>query len=300
MKTLLNKRRNKKSKNTNNYMPVGLTNKMKKFIGNTDEHLVDLYQVYLDEKDASDKYRLIFTLNPVCTNALFNAITEVVKDEGSHDCEVLTDTPITPDKVTYPNIISNEKITRIQAIRDTEYSNENIQPQPQGTMVNGYPMEMGVDVGYRLPLFDIEVTAEKQSPYTKMAHNEMALQFYSAGFFNPQNSDAALACLDMMDFDRKDFVTQKIEQNGTLLRMLQRTQMVAIQLAQQLDAEHGTMLAEEMAQQFEALTGGAIPGSAAPGKAAAQRLEGLGGSNRLESGVTRRARTQAAQASAPR
>ena len=181
-----------------------------------------------------------------------------------------------------------------------EYSNENIQPQPQGTMVNGYPMEMGVEVGYRLPLFDIEVTAEKQSPYTKMAQNEMALQFYSAGFFNPQNSDAALACLDMMDFDRKDFVTQKIEQNGTLLQMLQRTQMVAIQLAQQLDAEHGTMLAEEMAQQFEALTGGAIPGSAAPGKAAAQRLEGLGGSNRLESGVTRRARTQAAQASAPR
>lgn len=137
MKTLLNKRRNKKSKNTNNYMPVGLTNKMKKFIGNTDEHLVDLYQVYLDEKDASDKYRLIFTLNPVCTNALFNAITEVVKDEGSPDCEVLTDTPITPDKVTYPNIISDEKITRIQAIRDTEYSNENI---------IGYEYLPGIDI----------------------------------------------------------------------------------------------------------------------------------------------------------
>lgn len=181
-----------------------------------------------------------------------------------------------------------------------EYSNENIVPQPQGTMVNGYPMEMGVEVGYRLPLFDIEVTAEKQSPYTKMAQNEMALQFYTAGFFNPQNSDAALACLDMMDFNRKDSVIQKIEQNGTLLQKLIQTQQIAIQLAQTLDAEHGTMLAEQMAQQFAALTGGAVPGNPLPGKAAAQQLPGLGGSNSLESNVTKRARTQTAQAAAPR
>ena len=51
--------------------------------------------------------------------------------------------------------------------------------------------------------FDVEITAQKQSPYTKMAQNELALQFYSAGFFNPQMADQALACLDMMDFPRK-------------------------------------------------------------------------------------------------
>ncbi len=87
------------------------------------------------------------------------------------------------------------------------YSNQGIQPQAQGA-------ELGVDLGYRLPLFDIEVTAERQSPYSKMSQNEMALQFYSAGFFHPQAAEQALACLDMMDFDRKQFVMRKIAQNG--------------------------------------------------------------------------------------
>ncbi len=90
-----------------------------------------------------------------------------------------------------------------------EYSNSNIQPQNQN-------IEMGVDMGYRIPLFDVEVAAQKQSPYSKLSQNELALQFYGAGFFNPQISDQALACIEMMDFDRKDFVMQKIAENGTM------------------------------------------------------------------------------------
>jgi hypothetical protein len=179
------------------------------------------------------------------------------------------------------------------------YSNAGIVPQPQGTMVNGYPMEMGVDVGYRLPLFDIEVTAEKQSPYSKMAQNELALQFYTAGFFAPQNADAALACLDMMDFDHKDFVMQRIQQNGTLFQALQQTQGLALQLAQMLDSLTGKQIAPALAAQFQG-TAQAIPGSAAAGQEAAQALPALGGENSLESGVTKNARTRTAQSTAPR
>ena len=87
------------------------------------------------------------------------------------------------------------------------YSNQGIAPQDQG-------VELGVDLGYRLPVFDIQISAERQSPYSKMSQNELALQFYSAGFFNPQSANQALMCLDMMDFDRKDFIMQKIAQNG--------------------------------------------------------------------------------------
>lgn len=89
------------------------------------------------------------------------------------------------------------------------YSNANIQPQSQGD-------SFGVDLGYRIPQFDIEVTAQKQSPYTKMSQNELALQFFGAGFFNPQIADQALACLDMMDFDRKQFVVNKIKENAMI------------------------------------------------------------------------------------
>lgn len=180
-----------------------------------------------------------------------------------------------------------------------EYSNAGIVPQPQGTMVDGVPMEMGVEVGYRLPVFDIEVSAEKQSPYSKMAQNELALQFYSAGFFAPNNADAALACLDMMDFDRKDFVTQKIEQNGTLYQMLVQTQQIALQMAVALDAANGTQLAPQLQAQF-AQAGTALPGSAKPGAAAAQQLDALGGQANRESSGVRNARTRMAESTAPR
>ena len=175
------------------------------------------------------------------------------------------------------------------------YSNENILPQPQGTMVNGVPMEMGVEVGYRLPLFDIEVTAEKQSPYSKMAQNELALQLYNAGFFAPNNADAALACLDMMDFDRKDFVIEKIQQNRTLLQMLQETQMFAMRLAQTLDAEHNSNIAGILAQRIQE--------SNLPVPEGAQPLDArnlLGDGNVKESNITKKARARVAAGASPR
>ena len=98
-----------------------------------------------------------------------------------------------------------------------EYSNANIKPMWQG-------MDFEVDMGYRLPLFDIEVSAQKQSPYSKLSQNELALQFYNAGFFNPAMADQALMCLDMMDFDRKQMVMDKIRQNSLLMQQMMMQQ----------------------------------------------------------------------------
>ena len=89
------------------------------------------------------------------------------------------------------------------------YSNALIKPQPQDG-----------ENGDRVPLFDIQVAAEKASPYSKLSQNELALEFYNRGFFNPQLADQALACLDMMDFDRKDSVMQKISQNGGMYQQM--------------------------------------------------------------------------------
>lgn len=123
------------------------------------------------------------------------------------------------------------------------YSNANIAPQRQG-------MAFGEDMGIRVPQFDIEVTAEKKSAYSRLAQNELALQFYGAGFFAPQNVDAALATLDMMDFDRKDFVVQKIAENGTLYQKLMATQQQMIMLASIVDQYKGTTIAPSLAAQF--------------------------------------------------
>ena len=62
----------------------------------------------------------------------------------------------------------------------------------------------------RKPVFDIEISAQRSSPYARLSQNELAIQFYNAGFFDPARSREALACLSMMDFDRKDFVMDTI------------------------------------------------------------------------------------------
>ena len=85
------------------------------------------------------------------------------------------------------------------------YSNTNLTARHQGR-------DFGADMGYRLPLFDVQVTAQKQSPYSRLSQNEMALQFFGAGFFDPARAQQALACLDMMDFDRKELVIRKVAQ----------------------------------------------------------------------------------------
>ena len=181
------------------------------------------------------------------------------------------------------------------AMRYVQYSNAGIQPQHQG-------FDMGMDMGFRLPLFDIEITAQKQSPYSKMAQNELALQFYQAGFFNPQLSDQALACLDMMDFDRKHFIMQKIAQNGTMYQQLMQMQQQMIMLAQMVDQTRGSNIAEQLMAQF---TGGqpVTPIDGNGGKAPAdnvEQTEALGGKEgSAESSHTKKARERVAESTDP-
>lgn len=108
----------------------------------------------------------------------------------------------------------------------------------------------GMDMGLRLPEFDIEVTSEKANPYKKMEINELALSFYNMGFFNPQMTDQALACLNMMDFTKKEDVMQKIQANGTLQELLLLYQQMALDFANQLDPELGEQVAMQINQQY--------------------------------------------------
>jgi hypothetical protein len=79
---------------------------------------------------------------------------------------------------------------------------------------------LGGEAIYRLPQFDIEVSAHKASPYNKLSQNELALQFYGNGFFAPQNADMTLACLNMMDFEHKQEVISVVQKNAQLYARL--------------------------------------------------------------------------------
>ncbi len=133
------------------------------------------------------------------------------------------------------------------------------------------------DMGLRLPVFDVEVTAVKASPYSKLSQNEMALQFYSAGFFDPKAADAALACIEMMDFDRKEIIAGRITKNAANYAENIRLRALAAQLAERCGER-------ELAQS---LSGGA-QGAPAAGNGSAKPL------SRLE-----RIRAAAAEGGAP-
>lgn len=105
-----------------------------------------------------------------------------------------------------------------------DYDNSKIAPQAQG-------VDFEMDMGFRLPLFDIEVSIQKNTTYNRMEQNELAINFYNMGLFNPQMSDQALACLDIMDFDHKDKVIEKVQQNGTMFEQLQQMQLQMAQMS---------------------------------------------------------------------
>ena len=119
------------------------------------------------------------------------------------------------------------------------YSNEGIQPQAQGEA-------FGMDMGMRLPVFDIKVTAQKQNVYTKVTQNELALQLFNMGFCNPQMTDQALMCLDMMDFEGKDAIMQKIAQNGTMFDKLMQYMQLSLMLAQAAAPQYVQQIAMDM------------------------------------------------------
>ncbi len=76
--------------------------------------------------------------------------------------------------------------------------------------------QAGAEVMERRAAFDISVRAQKSSPFARISQNELAKEFYQMGFFQPENAQAALACMDMMDFEGKAAVMEKIRRAAGL------------------------------------------------------------------------------------
>ena len=122
------------------------------------------------------------------------------------------------------------------------YTNEALKTQELG------------DGMLRLPVFDITITPQKRSPYTKMANNELALQCYQLGFFDPQRVDQAIATLSIMDFDGKEEMQRIIERNGTMYSLLQDV----LQFAMALAAKSGDRKAMQQMQGIMQKAGGGM------------------------------------------
>lgn len=175
-----------------------------------------------------------------------------------------------------------------------QFDGRTIAEKPLGT-------DFGQDMGYRVPIFDISVSAEKQSPFSQVAQNERAKELYQLGFFRPDLADQALAALDMMAFEGKDKVVARIQQNGTLFQQVQQLQAQMMQMAQIIDAQNGSTIGQQLAGQAAQAQQVPSGGTANTNGDAAQRQNPLDRQfNESMSSTAGKARARAAALSTPR
>ena len=126
----LEKNRNIKALNKENSLNLNLTQKARLLPFDGVSDTLNLYDLFTSERDACTKFRFIFDVNPICSNVLYNMKTEIVKDEGSDDCQViLGEEGLDEYQAVYKNTLTAYTITsainpidHLQAIRNTEYS----------------------------------------------------------------------------------------------------------------------------------------------------------------------------------
>lgn len=166
------------------------------------------------------------------------------------------------------------------------YTNAKLQAQHQGIYFDE-------DMGYRKPVFDVKVSAQKKNVYTRVSQNELALQFFKMGFFNPQIADQAIMCLGMMEFEGKDSIMQKVSQNGLLMQKLVYYMQMAMSFAQAANPA----LAEQIAQDVAQTLGSSVIMSGTEGKI--YQDDHISDNGNKESGQVRNARKRSSNAAQP-
>lgn len=135
-KIILSESLNKSSKNENMSLNISLSGNKKLLPDDGVETKLDLYDLYVNERKESNKFRIIVNINPYCSNVLFNPFTEIVKYSGD-TIELLnysTGSTINNDGIIGKT--SSFTWTAYDAIRDTQLSNDNC----------GYTYYCGLDI----------------------------------------------------------------------------------------------------------------------------------------------------------
>lgn len=192
---------------------------------------------------------------------------------------------------------TTSRVFRITGDQGTEqyvsFSNEMLRQEP---MVEDF----GLYLGGRKPYFDIKIVPQKSSPFTKIAQNELAKEMYNLGFFNPQLSDQALACINMMDFDGKEEVERRIAENGTLYQQVQQMQASMQQMATLIANTTGdTRILDALTMQGEQTAAGR-PAATSSGQEAAETDDFGNVARESKNSTAGKARERAASASTPK
>ena len=82
------------------------------------------------------------------------------------------------------------------------------------------------------PTFDIKVAAQKRNAYSRLSQNELAMELYRMGLFEPGHEEQALGLLEMMEFDGREQLMMRLAAGVRLReRLRELTQYKALALA---------------------------------------------------------------------
>lgn len=96
-----------------------------------------------------------------------------------------------------------------------EFDGRKIAEQKVGLSPHGEPI-------FRKPIFDLEIKAQKKSPWSVMSQNELAKELFAMGAFNPERAQSVQGMLMMMEFEGKSAVEDYVKQGQTLLNICQQ------------------------------------------------------------------------------
>ena len=122
-KVFLEKNRSTNSVNKNSFVGIDLSTKARVLPYNNVSDVLNLTNLYNQERDNCNRFRIILTVNPICSNVLFNNRTEIVRYEGSSACTLVSSSTIGFDS---GNAINRTPLDWKQGIRDTEYTHPDL------------------------------------------------------------------------------------------------------------------------------------------------------------------------------
>lgn len=242
MKILLNKNKSKKSTNVNNSIPINLSGRNRILPVDKMETNINEIELYNKERKECNKVRLTCAINPLCSNVLFNNVTEIVLNEGSDFCISLNYKPL-DDIEKFINNEKNEAIKKLSlifkkstdflsaydAVRDTQLSNDK----------NGFNYFCGLDIFnnhiLRSNTFKTVCKISENTKINKLTDDDIRKKFntiedymrdingkivsgYSDAYVGTKDPDIALHLYladDILSF--KDCVSERlIDKNGWL------------------------------------------------------------------------------------
>ena len=129
-KFILSEDLNKSSKNENMSLNAVISGNRKLLPDDGIGDKINMYDLYLKERKESNKFRIVLTINPYCTNVLFNPFTEIVKeyyDENNVFKRILLNYELEGGKSGITGTVGKDNSyhwTAYDAIRDTQLSND--------------------------------------------------------------------------------------------------------------------------------------------------------------------------------